>query len=108
MSEPRVVTLPELPRSDSTAAEEAINKLFADRHWPTSPAACARLGFEAARRLAQQQRTLTVAAQAGAGNLLHDLYLESIERELVLEEELRQLKEKYSLPPAIGAAQPLS
>jgi hypothetical protein len=43
-----------LPRSDSQEARAAIETVFAERNWPTSPAACARAGFEAAFRLASQ------------------------------------------------------
>lgn len=44
-------TLPELPRSDSAQAQQAIEAMFAERNYPSSPNACARLGFEAAVRL---------------------------------------------------------
>ena len=40
-----------LPRSDSAEARAAIELVEEERSFPTSPSACARIGFEAACRL---------------------------------------------------------
>lgn len=63
----KVVTLPELPRSDSAAATQAIDRVMAERNHPASPAAAARAGFEACRRIGARQRVFTMAAQVAAG-----------------------------------------
>lgn len=39
-----------IPKSNSPAAAEAIEAVSAERNHPTNPAACARLGWEAAYR----------------------------------------------------------
>lgn len=55
---------PELPRSDSQEAEQAIEQVMAERHYPTNPAAAARAGFEAACRLLARKKQLSSIVQA--------------------------------------------
>lgn len=63
MSDAPVLTLPPLPRSNSKAAEDAITQVMAERSYPCNPAGAARAGFEAAVRLADEQRRFSAAAQ---------------------------------------------
>lgn len=82
MNQPKVVTVPSLPRSDSTQAAAAIEQVMAERSWPCNPAAAARAGFEAARRLSEHNRLMTFSAQIGASSLndAHDIPLEDFPR----------------------------
>ena len=63
MAEEITVTLPRLPRSDSSKASHLIDQVMQERNWPTSPQAAARVGFEAAYRMANEQLALTLASQ---------------------------------------------
>lgn len=58
------VTWPRLPASNTQQAAEAINQVVVERNYPTSPHACARVGYEACFRIAERQRVLVAAVQA--------------------------------------------